>query len=595
MNKQSLALCAGVAVWLSGAARVAAQWETQSLAIPPGWSAVYLTVDASYTNLDYLVGSDASNPIDQIWMWQPAGAVQFVTSAQTPVTGSSQWVNWARLNTGLPGTLARLAPNAAYLVHSSGTSAYTWNLLGKAAAPQYSWTSGGINLVGFPTVPGHAPLLDAFLAPAPGLSNAATFYQYTGGSLSSNNPSLVEFYHTVAVNAGQAFWVSATGYVNSYFGPFSVASSPGATSFGDSLSSGSFRLSNTGVSNVTVSLALLASQSAPAGQTPVAGLVPLVVRGALNSSNQTYTALPLGLNNTLSWTLAPAGQAGSAVTVVLGVNRAALTNATGGFYAGVLRLTDNFGLSQVDLPVSAVAGSYAGLWLGKAAVSQVANYLKNYQVDGAGNPVQGTNGAYVVTGLNTNLGATAATYPMTLIVHNDGTTANLMQRVFYGVDPSSNPVVATAESVLDPAQLGRARRISAVQFPWTANNQTWAFTGPLTPGASLTTTASVPYDDQINNPFLHTYHPDHDNLDALKRNQLPAGSESFQIDRLITLRVAGPGNDFVSLTQSGQALAGDYGETITVRGAPGATRTFNVAGTFTLTRLSTIAKLTRPQ
>jgi len=595
MNQSSFAGLVCACLLAGWTPRAAAQWETQSLTIKPGWTAVYLSVDASYTNLDYLVGSDPANPIDQIWMWQPTvSPVQYVTSAQAPVIGSSQWANWARLNTGLTRTMGSLAPNAAYLIHSTGTANYTWNLAGLAAAPSYSWSSSSINLVGFRIPPGQVPTLDKFLSLAPGLSNSAAFYQYTGGDLGSNNPAPVVFYHNVTVNPGRAFWVSAPGFVNTYYGPFSVSISPGVSSFGSVASSTSFQLNNTSVSNVTVNLSLLPSQTPPAGQTPIAGLVPVVVRGALNSSNQTYAFTDLTTGG-LSWTLAPQGQPGSAVTVVFGVNRAVLTNNAGAYYAGILRLTDNYGFSQVDLPVSAVAGNYGGLWVGKAMVSQVANYLKSYEMDANGNPIQGTNGAFIVTGVNTNLGATLSSYPMTLIVHSDGQNVNLLQRVFYGVNPSGTTVVATAESVLDPTQLGAARRISSIQFPWSTNNPGWLFTGQLAPGSSLTTLASVAYDDPINNPFLHTYHPDHDNLDPTRQFELPMGVESFQIDRQITLSVAGPGSDYNSLTQYGQAVAGNYGEAITVRGAPGAARTFNVAGSFALMRISPITTLSRPQ
>ena len=596
MRKQFLAATASLAVLLGGAGQAAAQWETQSLAIPPGWSAVYLFVDASYTNLDYLVGSDPSNPIDQIWAWQPpVGSAQYVLSAQSPVAGNPQWANWARLGTGLTRTMGTLAPNSAYLVHSTAPSPYTWNVLGLAAVPNYSWSSGSINLVGFRTPPGLPPRLDRFLAFAPALSNAATFFQYLGGDLGPSNPSQVLFYNSVAVNSGQAFWITPNGQVNDYFGPFHLALSPGATTFGPAGSSASIQLANTTATNVTVTLSLLASQPSPAGQPPVAGVVPLVLRGALNPTNVTYTATSLTTANSVTWTLAPQGQAGSSVAVVLGVNRAVLTNNAGSSYAGILRFSDGFGLSQVDVPVSAVAGSYAGLWVGSAAVSQVSAYLKSFQTDLSGNPVQGTNGAYILAGVDTNLGPTSATFPLRLILHNDGVNVNLLQRVFCGLDVNSNTVVATAESDLDPSRLGVARRISAAHLPWTANNQTWLFSGQLAPGGNLATTATVHYDEQGSNPFLHTYHPDHDNLDATFQNQLPIGSESFQIDRQITLSVTGAGTDFASLTQFGQTLSGNYGEAITVTGAPGAARTFNVAGAFTLNRISPIATLTRPQ
>jgi hypothetical protein len=226
-------------------------------------------------------------------------------------------------------------------------------------------------------------------------------------------------------------------------------------------------------------------------------------------------------------------------------------------------------------------------------VSQVGNYLKTYQRDNNNAPVVSSNGTYVITGVNTNLGAVAQSYPLRLIVHYDGTNAFLLQRVYYGLDPYTNVVIATSESLLDPNHLSTARRISATHLPWTDDNAPWPFVGQLTQGGSLVTTAVLPYDDQRSNPFLHTYHPDHDNLDASFQTQLPPGSESYGVSRQITLSLTPPGNDFVSLTSSAQSLSGDYLEAITVSGLGGATRSFNVTGSFSLSRLSPIATLTR--
>jgi hypothetical protein len=80
-------------------------------------------------------------------------------------------------------------------------------------------------------------------------------------------------------------------------------------------------------------------------------------------------------------------------------------------------------------------------------------------------------------------------------------------------------------------------------------------------------------------------------LDATYQNQLPVGSDSYDIQRQITLAISPPNNDFASLTQAGQVFNGNYLETITMTGLGGATRTFNTAGTFSLTRLSPIAVL----
>src|SRR5260221_7590401 len=89
-----------------------AQWQTQSLVIKPGWTAVYLHVDTSYQTLDQLVGSDASNPIAEAWLWQPApSTLQFVTSPQNPAFANTQWANWARLGLGINSTFNSLVPN----------------------------------------------------------------------------------------------------------------------------------------------------------------------------------------------------------------------------------------------------------------------------------------------------------------------------------------------------------------------------------------------------------------------------------------------------------------------------------------------------
>lgn len=595
MKIRFLAVLTALVTLLAGNSALA-QWQTQTFTVKPGWTAVYLYVDASYTNLDYLVGSDPGNPIQEIWMWEPTvSSVQFVTSAQNPITGSSQWANWERLGTGLPSTLASLAPNAAFLIHSTASTNYLWKVKGKPVAPSYFWTTTGINFVGFPTVTNSAPLMDSFLAPVPGLQSVATFFQYGGGNLSSFNPAQVFAPHTVTMNRGQAFWITTPSYANTYFGPFQVVPIGTGAAFGTSFSSTSIRLVNTTLSPVTIKLSLQPSELPPPGLATNIGVPPIIVRGALKSDTLTYAVQNLTATNTLSWTLAPQGQGGSDIAIILGVNRAAMTNNPGANFAGILRFTDSLGFTEVNLPTSAQAGSYAGLWVGNAVLSQVSNYLKNYQVDANGKPMQDTNGAYVVSSINTNLGsvASSAAYPMRLILHNDGTNVNLMQRVFYGSDINSNTIIATGESALDPNQLSSARRITAVQFPWTPNNQSWRFTGSLTPGAVLSTTTTVNYDDYANNPFLHTYHPDHDNLDATFQKQLPIGSESYQFDRQITMSVIAPSNDYNSLTQFGQSFSGAYAETITMTGVGFATRVFNVAGAFTINRISQIPVLTQ--
>lgn len=569
-----------------------AQWQTQSILIKPGWTAIYLHVDASYQNLDQLVGADFNNPISQIWLWQPAPTMQFATSPQTPVAADSQWGTWARLGTGITSTFDMLLPNAAYLVYSAAGTNYTWTVKGKPVAPQYNWTTAGLNFIGFPTVPANPPKFDSFLSLAPTLQSLAQVFQYQGGNLGPTNPAQLFTYHTTPVTRGQAFWIRSGTVFNNYFGPFTVAlQSGGGVSFGDSVSEFSFHLRNTTVSNVTVSLRLLNSETPPAGQTPIVAAPPMLVRGSLNTSNLTYSFTTLPVGNVYTWALTPQGQPGSDLTVVLGINRYSMTSNPGALFAGILQFTDSFNFTEVDIPVSALQASTAGLWVGNASVTQVRNYLKNYLLDSNNVPMISSNGNYVVTSINTNLGAVARPFPLRLIVHNDGTNAVLLQRAYVGLSPYTNQMIATNQSLLDPAHLDTARRITAIHLPWTSSNAPIPFSGQLVQGGSLTAVADLAYDDQASNPFLHTYHPDHDNLDATFHTQLAQGYESYRITRTMTLNISPPGNDFGSLTSVGQSMVGYYAEAIAVGGLGGASRNFYVSGTFYLNRISPIPTL----
>ncbi len=268
-----------------------------------------------------------------------------------------------------------------------------------------------------------------------------------------------------------------------------------------------------------------------------------------------------------------------------------MSGGPGALFAGILQFTDSFSFTEVDIPVSAIESSTAGLWVGNASVTQVRNYLKNYQMDTNNVPVISSNGNYIITSINTNLGPVAKPFPLRLILHSDGTNVVLLQHVFFGLSRYTNSMLATTQSLLDPAHLGTARRITATHLPWSEANTPWSFTGQLAPGGVLATTVDLAYDDQAANPFLHTYHPDHDNLDATFQTELAQGYESYRITRQVTLNISPPGNDFASLTSAAQSLVGYYLETLSLGGLGGATRDFYVSGIFSLNRISTIPTL----
>jgi hypothetical protein len=591
-----------VAAWLLAisALPARAQWITQSMDLKAGWNAVFLHVDASYITLDQLVGADLANPIQEIWVWNPSpSTAQYVESPQAPTGTGSQWLSWLRSPTGSPDP-RRLIANTACLVRiSASVPSYTWNLKGKPVSPRYNWTTTGLNFLGFPTLAGSPPSFETFLAQAPDLQLNAQIFQYSGGELGVGNPARLYALRTTPVRRGEAFWIRSGDYFNRYFSPFElVLQSSGGVQFGDSLSQYRFRLKNLTVHVLTVTATLLPSEGVPSGQPAVVGTPPLLLRGTQNLTNLTYGHASFS-SGALQWTLQPAGQVGSEAEVVLGINRSEMSGNAGDLYGGILRLTDSLNFSQVDMPVSATVASTAGLWVGSVVVDQVQHYLKSYAKNTDGSTAISPSGAYVKVDTNTSLGSVSRPFPLRLILHRDGAgKVVLLQRVYTGVGMDTNPVVAIQESSLLKAQLPSARRISAVHLPWSAANQPWPCLGELRSGTNLTATIDLAYDDSISNPFLHTYHPDHDNLNATFTDVLPLGEESYGISRQITLTLTTPAGDFASVTSGSQTMTGIYGEAVELRGKTKPTgtdsRQFEVRGGFILQRISDISTLTTP-
>jgi hypothetical protein len=597
MNKK---LYAVLLCWMTAAVvPVRAQWVTEKLHLKAGWNAVFLHVDASHATLDELVGASAPvlTPIEQVWRWNSnPSTVQFVQSPQQPLDSGTQWASWRRSTPGAV-TLSRLTANAAYLVYT--TADHVWELKGKPVAPDYRWSTTGLNFFGFPTEEPLGPTFENFLADVPSLQ-FSEIYRYPGGELGTANPARVFALRTSRVQRGTAYWIRAGEVFNNYFGPFDItAAAGGRVEFGNNIGSYSFRLRNRTRSALSVTLDLIPSESAPAGHPVVAGVPPLLVRGELDPNTLTHGLATFAVGDRPSWNLAPDGEVGSEVEVVLGLDRAAITNAPGQLLAGILRLTDSLGQTRIDLAVSGTASPSSGLWVGSAAVTHVGQYLQSYLRAADNSLVVQTNGSYVVTGVDTNLTAVPTPFPLRLIVHNPASgPATLMQRVYVGLNAATNVVVSSSESALAPALLGTARRLTATHLPWSESNVGWSLSGRLAQGVPVTTSVTNRFDGHESNPFLHTYHPDHDNLNSRFNAQLPAGSESFTIVRELTLVPSAPPNDFNSRISANQQFTGEYLETLRVVGLARAggtndTRRFDSKGVFQLNRISEVPTLTR--
>ena len=146
-------------------------------------------------------------------------------------------------------------------------------------------------------------------------------------------------------------------------------------------------------------------------------------------------------------------------------------------------------------------------------------------------------------------------------------------------------VTTTEVRARSGASLDSAMRIAAAHLPPSLVYAT--FTGTFGAGNVLNTSVVLGADDPLN-PFLHIYHPDHDNYDARFESKLAAGIESYQVDRAINLTVSATAGEATDPSWGSSLLTGTYGETVTGLHK----NTIAVQGTFALRKIGNATSLT---
>ena len=547
---------------LLGLASARAQWVTRSYPLVTGWNGIWLAGDASYTTVADLFA--AYPAVTEVWRWNPnADQTNFVQTPSEPTTSSDEWTVWKR-NDSDEQLLSRMVANSSYLIRS--TAATTLNVKQLVVPPTATWLISGANFLGFPSAGSgiSAPTISRYLASYPSASTTVLapttkIYKYIGGELGPGNPLQVAP-GTEILEKGKAYWFNVAT-VGNFTAPveYEVASSAGLA-FGRTQAVMSVGITNRSTTSLTLTVALGASESAPGSQPAVSGGVPLTQR-VFNSSTNSYTETPMGGSFTV--TIAASGR----TTLDFGIDRSKMTGTADAFYASILRFTDSAGLSDVSLPVSGQTASTAGLWLMNTQVSQVSQ-------------------------VNSPVGSNSTTpqpFPLLFLAHVDSAgNARLLSEAFVGkLTTTGNPVgICISESrVLGfSASDLKPVRYFASQMPTSITSILG--TGAMATGSTLSWVIPILFNDPTN-PFVHNYHPDHDNLNA-KGEALTAGQESFTINRncQFTFTADPPDGNYVAGWGT-TVLGGNYLESISGLHK----QVLQVGGTFRMRRISEIASI----
>jgi hypothetical protein len=549
MKKLIIALCSLLLTSLAHA-----QWQNTTYTLKSGWNAIYLHGDATHATPAQLFA--AYPAVTEVWRWNPnPDEVQFTSTPMIPSAGTSEWSVWK--SDGSASSLGQVIGQTAYLVKCSAATSVI--IAQKVLPPSAAWVRNGANLMGFPSkLTGSLyPTMGSYFATFPAaIASNVKIYKYNGGDLGPGNPVQVFSTSTERVDRNQAYWFDSE-VVGNFYAPVEISISNGSgLDFGRTGSTITVRLLNRSSTVSTVTIAPVASANAPTGQEDITAAVP-ITRRVFNAGTASWTETAIDAEFT------EVVGANAAVELSFGIDRAAMTGSSNAFFASLLRLTDSANLYDILLPVTARKASLAGLWIGDAVVGGVQSKTAGY------------------TGT-----ATAQTYNLRYIVHvDDAGNARVLSQVYLGqlAGATPQPGICTAESALSVADKASARRIVAAHLPLDRVLDG----GTMALGGSMNCTITTPFDDPTS-PFVHQYHPDHDNKSGT--TPLEAGQESYDLGRAVTFAISATAPAGVSATGYGSSvIAGNYTEVLTGLRKDSVT----VTGTFSLRRVSEIGTLTR--
>ena len=488
---------------------------SQTFVLQPGWNAIYLELAPQPNGIAEAL---AGLPVGCVFSHR--GRPDRTPRAYQP--GSAKDTN-----------LYTLEPNQAYLIKLDGSAPVTWTVYGRPALETATWTPNSFNELGLPVDPAHPP----------------SFRDLFGGSTASKNMNVLRLEPSgrsgpvdpvAAVRAGEAYRIYSAGQ-SSYAGPLAVTADQGKElQYGRTLVERSLTIRNESASPQTATVRQLDS--------PVP--VPLLYR-VFDPARGTGIWKPLTGTLTLPQdiivgdspaTLAPQEE----VELRLAVRRADLPAGVD-LAESVLEIGDGAGKRALvavsvqpqvaaapaaeaarGITVDSSPNQFAGLWVGTVAVNQVG-------VANAGEPGKAAT---------TPVEPTASAFQFRVLIHVDASgQARLLKEAILVRDPVSGQDVLLSDSALAGQFAGSGlrdgeavnRRVSSAAYDFAGDDTkmpgTVQMQGQAGEGGALDVVLKIA-SDLPTNPFLHRYHPDHDNLKAGTGEPLPADqAEAYAVQR----------------------------------------------------------------
>lgn len=550
-----------------------AQWVTQNIEVAAGWNAIYLT--AQPVPADCSVVFDGL-PVERVVQWGrvPSGT-EFISDTAEELPRAYDWLVWrpqgdddAALN-----DFDRLQAGGAYLVKM--TNAASVSLKSRAVLVHPQWLPNAMTLTGLPAADG---------------VNFADYFSHTDeiGVESSDGGEIYEVLTDGSERAvyrpsqthiakHQAYWIKA-GQILDYDGALDVLFSEGGDflDFGSTLLPRRLQLKNSTDVPRSVTIELLDSEDPPVidGQSLelLQGPVPLLMmQFDSDTGKNEYVPMP----STVTTNIAPHA---TVELTLIPQSDAMQHEDPQAVWESVLRISDGEVMQVAGIRCRQAAANFSdstGLWVGNVAVTAVSR-------------APSRTGASNVWDTTTPV-AVSRPYTFRVLIHVSGSgECRLLQRAIPAWLPAAegaepDPYIFTdaqyASTFKQDNPDAKMVHISTAALPLMDPE---LMVGTFGGSNTLDGTVVLPHNDPVN-PFVHPFHPDHDNREIRNGESfdLEAGDESYDVAR--AMRFAFSETDPLGANPKWRISeqGGMFTETVT-----GLNKTIYVEGAFRLQKVS---------
>ena len=505
--------------------------HTQTFDLQPGWNSIFVEVEPHPFDFDEVFHG---LPVKSVWAWYPpVGAVDFISNPNQGVDGEG-WRGWFPRPSpdAFLSEVFALEANRAYLVEMGGTEPVSVSVTGRPVNLDVEWTPDSFNFVGFHLDSFNPPTFGSYFLGSEAHANAISYRLKPEGVW---EPVALPF--STAMRSGEAFWIFCQG-PSKFQGPLEIETELfDGMEYSAALDEQRLIIRNTGVATHEI-IVLPVSSPTP---------IPFLVRSFNETGAEIYSDLPSASVFTLA--------AGQSLFLQLGVQRSELAHdrseqllqvidglgSSRLIFAGVSRVHPESPLPLADgrpatgAAAKAGANPYAGLWIGEVTLNKVSEVQSS-----SDDPTPVAEAFRFRILIHVDDSGQARLLKEVTQMWQEGTTKPDSEfpdlsvvdepgRYVLITDPSLIPNYEGA-SMRDGTPVGL--RISTVAFDFFNTSDTEVpMNGSMSPNGQLTLALFVNKDGPTN-PFKHSYHPDHDNLDAQFLNPV---DEAFGLLRFLTI------------------------------------------------------------